>query len=368
MKPLISLCVVAYNQDQFVAEAIESAFQQTYSPLEIVLSDDCSKDKTFEIMSGMAERYRGPHRVKLNRNSCNSGVAAHINRAMRMAEGELILAAAGDDVSLPNRASIIWETWHSAAEPVAALHSRVIHIDEAGKPIEHSTWRYEADPTNSLTVQTASASEYVRTLEPGIFGCAAAWTPRLFKEFGDLPGDLTHEDSVLGLRAFLLGKVLYLDTPLVKYRLHGNNIFNPKGDVPVTMESIEQEERKLERKFARRAVMYRVFGQDLATANRNGVLGQSEYSSSLALARRGERISALQAKFLGSGSIRKLPTLVQLARAGATGAQLRKLLIRVLPVRTFHLAKLLKGRLQTRKRSSRSVSVASQVGTIQRVT
>lgn len=49
-KPLISYVVTAYNIERFVREAVECAFAQTYSPLEIVLSDDCSSDRTFEIM------------------------------------------------------------------------------------------------------------------------------------------------------------------------------------------------------------------------------------------------------------------------------------------------------------------------------
>jgi len=41
-KSLITLALVAYNQERFISEALEGAFAQTYSPLEIILSDDCS--------------------------------------------------------------------------------------------------------------------------------------------------------------------------------------------------------------------------------------------------------------------------------------------------------------------------------------
>jgi glycosyltransferase involved in cell wall biosynthesis len=44
---------------------VEGAFSQTYSPLEIILSDDCSSDRTFEIMEEMAREYQGPHLVKV---------------------------------------------------------------------------------------------------------------------------------------------------------------------------------------------------------------------------------------------------------------------------------------------------------------
>ena len=56
-QPLVSFILLGYNQEKFIREAISAAFSQIYSPLEIILSDDCSLvDDTFEIMKEMAER------------------------------------------------------------------------------------------------------------------------------------------------------------------------------------------------------------------------------------------------------------------------------------------------------------------------
>ena len=52
-RPLVTFALFAYNQEQYIREAIEGAFAQTYQPLEIILSDDCSTDRTFEIMREM---------------------------------------------------------------------------------------------------------------------------------------------------------------------------------------------------------------------------------------------------------------------------------------------------------------------------
>ena len=62
-KPLLTYCLVTYNQEKYVRESVLSAFAQTYLPLEIVLSDDCSTDRTFEIMRELAAGYREPHRI-----------------------------------------------------------------------------------------------------------------------------------------------------------------------------------------------------------------------------------------------------------------------------------------------------------------
>ena len=49
-KPLITFLLVSYNQEAYIREAIEGALAQTYSPLEIVISDDCSSDATFSLI------------------------------------------------------------------------------------------------------------------------------------------------------------------------------------------------------------------------------------------------------------------------------------------------------------------------------
>jgi len=127
-KPLITFTICAYNQEQFIREAVEGAFAQTYSPLEIILSDDCSKDRTFEIMREMTASYRGPHRLILNRNSTNLGLAGHCNRLAELAHGELLVGAAGDDISFPNRVEIVYQAWEHSGRR-AHGNSKRIHQD-----------------------------------------------------------------------------------------------------------------------------------------------------------------------------------------------------------------------------------------------
>ena len=54
-KPLVTVALFAYNSEELVGDAVESLLAQTYSPLEIILSDDCSTDGTFEVMRRLAE-------------------------------------------------------------------------------------------------------------------------------------------------------------------------------------------------------------------------------------------------------------------------------------------------------------------------
>src|SRR6185503_20821734 len=108
-KPLLTFAIAALNQERFIREAVEGAFAQTYSPLEIVLSDDHSEDRTFEIMKEMAAAYHGPHKIILNQNPRRRCIGGHINRVVEISSGELIVGSAGDDVSVPERTQVAYE-------------------------------------------------------------------------------------------------------------------------------------------------------------------------------------------------------------------------------------------------------------------
>ena len=98
-RPLISCLLVTYNQEQWVEEALQSILAQTYSPLEIVVSDDASTDGTYPLLQRLIDAYDGPHRVVLRRNAVRRNVVGHLAEAMPSTTGELIVVAAGDDVS-----------------------------------------------------------------------------------------------------------------------------------------------------------------------------------------------------------------------------------------------------------------------------
>ena len=132
---LVTFALFAYNQERFIAEAVRGALAQTYSPLEIILSDDCSADRTFDLIRQEVSGYRGPHEIRLNRNETNLGFASHINRVMEMARGQLIVAAGGDDVSLPDRVEKLFAAYASSNRQAMSLYSNATVINEEGRAL-----------------------------------------------------------------------------------------------------------------------------------------------------------------------------------------------------------------------------------------
>ena len=211
LRPLVTFALIAYNQEQFIRDAIDGALAQTYSPLEIILSDDYSTDRTFEIMQSVAAAYRGPHSIVLNSNSCNVGIARHVNRIMKLAKGGVVVIAAGDDISFPQRSEVTVTSF--ANNPgCTALYSSLLRIDENGREmgIQKSANRTEIGSISRAVVQWC----------PGVLGASHAWKRELFDYFGPLSPRVMTEDRALPLRAALLGEILVIDEPLVKYRVH----------------------------------------------------------------------------------------------------------------------------------------------------
>ena len=103
--------LLTYNQEQFVQDALQSLLNQDYEDMEIVISDDCSIDGTWEQIQTTLEGYKGPKKVIAIRNPANLGIVDNYAAAFKKTSGDLIFMAAGDDISLPNRCSRSIQFW-----------------------------------------------------------------------------------------------------------------------------------------------------------------------------------------------------------------------------------------------------------------
>ena len=100
---MVSVCVITYNSSKTVIETLESIKAQTYPNMELIISDDGSKDDTVAVcrewMALNKERFVRTEIVAVEKNT---GVAGNCNRAEKACKGEWIKPIAGDDVLLPD--------------------------------------------------------------------------------------------------------------------------------------------------------------------------------------------------------------------------------------------------------------------------
>lgn len=204
--PLVTFALFAYNQENYVREAIEAAFAQTYQPLEIILSDDCSTDGTFAIMQEMAAAYSGPHRVIARQSSQNRKVLRHVLDVARLAQGKYMVVAAGDDISMAGRtaklvevfeqenADFCWSAYHMLSD--AKQTKRVLKEDYA--------------------MQGAVLGFPVSR----IYGASAAYRTSMVARIPEIAKPISYEDTFLEIFAAISGaKVVFCPDELIEYRL-----------------------------------------------------------------------------------------------------------------------------------------------------
>lgn len=201
--------LITYNQEKYVREALEGAFNQIYSPLEIVISDDCSSDGTFWIIEEMCRNYTGPHKVVVNRNDKNLGLIGHINMIDSLSSGELIVYAAGDDISLPNRVERVVDRYLATGRMAASIHSSVELIDVTGRKV---------GIRRPPVVEAVMDMDAMAVCTAMVIGAANAFTRQVRSTFGPIGNPKCIEDLVIGFRSVLTGGLEYIDEPLVLYR------------------------------------------------------------------------------------------------------------------------------------------------------
>ena len=216
--PLVSYVLTAYNIENFIEESVKCAFNQTYQNLEIVLSDDCSTDKTFDIMKKMADEYKGPHKIVLNRNEKNMGISQHMSKCyIELASGEIIIAAHGDDVSVPERTQISVDFLLEHPE-YTAVSMGVIATDKNGLPIKTKEHNATVDEFHSYDFETGG----------NIPAPSRAFLKKVMTIFGTLNHDCPTEDELITFRALMLGKNAFLPEIGVYYRKHESSNSNPE--------------------------------------------------------------------------------------------------------------------------------------------
>jgi glycosyltransferase involved in cell wall biosynthesis len=226
-KPLISVVVATYNGERFIGDQLQSILTQTYSPIEIIVVDDCSTDRTLNILKQFAAIH--PNLLVIG-NEENLGYIKNFEKGLQLAKGSFVALSDQDDLWLPEKLSIL----HDLIGDKPIVYSNSTLIDENGKPIGKKL----SDIKRLATFDTG-LNYLIGNSAPGHAMLIQKEVVSLAMPF---PEKIPH-DYWLGFVGTLLGPVVYTDQCLVEYRQHVSNVFgvtkNPsrKKTQPTTKES-----------------------------------------------------------------------------------------------------------------------------------
>jgi glycosyltransferase involved in cell wall biosynthesis len=140
-----SIILLAYRQENFIQAAMESLMNQATAPHQVIIVDDCSPDSTADLI----ESFISSAGLKWHyiRKKTNGGVIAAVRSALHVVSGDLIIFAAGDDISEPARAVKTAEFFGSHPESFGLVWGA--HRKDCELPFEASRSARRLCPFNS---------------------------------------------------------------------------------------------------------------------------------------------------------------------------------------------------------------------------
>lgn len=199
---LISIIMAAYNAEKTIEQAINSVLRQTYTDFELLVVNDCSKDRTVELVKSIAAT---DSRVRLISNVKNSGVSYTRKHGLEEAQGAWIAILDSDDAWAPEKL----EKQIALQKKMNAdlLFTGSAFMDSDGQPID---WYLHAP----------AEVTYRQLLKQNVLSNSSALVRKeLYAKYYAI-GDGMHEDFAIWLSILKEGKKAYgVDEPLLIYRI-----------------------------------------------------------------------------------------------------------------------------------------------------
>lgn len=212
-KPLVSVCIRSYNQERFISDAIESVLKQcTGYPFEIIISDDCSKDKTIEIIRDYLEKY--PNIIRVITSDSNVGGPNNLRRVIEASDAKYIICLDGDDYFISEKKLQKQVDFLETHPEYSACFHNTMNVSEDGK--EQGLF----NPINFHAVHDAKEFITKKWFVP----IHSAMIRRELVEFPEWYDTVMNDDYVIHLSVVKNAPYYYMPDVMVAYRHHSNEI------------------------------------------------------------------------------------------------------------------------------------------------
>lgn len=132
--PLISVCIITYNHEEFIMDCLEGVFRQDYPNIEVIISNDCSVDKTHQIISDFISNNRREGIVfRYYNQEKNLGVSKNFLESLKNCKGQFIAICEGDDFWFNDSYLSNHFSFLSQAKDYSFSLSRVTFLDQDSK-------------------------------------------------------------------------------------------------------------------------------------------------------------------------------------------------------------------------------------------
>ena len=200
-----SICIATYNGEKYIKEQLTSILSQINIDDEVIISDDNSTDRTLDIIKSLNDS-----RIKLIKGKFHN-FTFNFENAIKQAKGEYIFLADQDDVWLP----VKYATMLNTLKKYDLVCSNAIITDQNLNPIHTSFFQYYKSGCGKLK----------NIIKCTYCGACMAFNHKILQAIQPFPNtSIFGHDLWIGLVAESIGKVYFLDTPLILYRRHKDSL------------------------------------------------------------------------------------------------------------------------------------------------
>lgn len=220
---MISVAMTTYNGEKYISKQLESILAQTVPVDEIIIFDDGSTDNTAQIISQL----NNP-KIKFFVNDHNVGYIKNFYKAISRCSGDFIFLSDQDDIWVSNKVERMVRIMEDTGTDALCTNFSLINAD--GQEIDRESFpqnRFFRDIKGNVNLLISIEFEYIvyGNIIQGATFCINKTVQKYYKE---LNNELVYHDHQLLLIASKIGKVIFLNEPLIQYRIHSNNTIGLK--------------------------------------------------------------------------------------------------------------------------------------------
>jgi glycosyltransferase involved in cell wall biosynthesis len=220
-RPLVTVLLDNYNYETYLAQAIDSALQQTYDRIEVVVVDDGSKDNSRAVIEGYGSRISSVFKQ-------NGGQGSAFNAGLPKITGDIVCLLDADDLFVPDKVEKIVETFQSMPEADWIFHA-LQDVNAVGEPIETCTDHAQFESQILSLQSTIRQGQELPYFPPT---SALCFRRSLLTQILPIPEALRiSSDNFLCLSAAFLGNGYLFGDALSHYRMHGKNLYAKRTDI-----------------------------------------------------------------------------------------------------------------------------------------
>lgn len=216
MNQKVDILLATYNGEKYIKEQVESILNQTYENIQIIISDDCSTDKTRQVL----KEYENNEKIKIFYQEKNLGYVKNFEFLLKQVESNLYMLSDQDDVWKKEKVEKSVEKIES--EKLDLVFGDLEVVDENLNTLYKSYNRYMHLIHKIKKYQKDYRLQYLYNC---MTGCTIISRKNWIDKVLPFPTDskYTIHDYWLGLVIALNGKVGYIEEPYILYRQHGKN-------------------------------------------------------------------------------------------------------------------------------------------------